>query len=268
MSSSSAQDHVLSLPELISAIILQLPIQNILINVSLVNHTWKAAVDSPPVQQALFLLPRISDQGIKPEFNPLLIEKFPSWFKTTQPKTKSRGKRGWEFNDLEWGSSVSKIAAYKRKDASWRRMLPVQPPATTFEVRRAEHWQAGSSYEVGEVTIPGGVRMGMLYDWAQKTVRTPISDFQVKWYMAHPDEDVEPGFGMMRDEVETEEVIEERKRGRGMPKVVMRTSYTMQCAVDMELDVGEEFVSDGFEELELVWGKKPISVNGLNTDDS
>ncbi|PVH83800.1 hypothetical protein DL98DRAFT_512951 [Cadophora sp. DSE1049] len=256
MSSGSARDQVLSLPELNAAIIIQLPINDILINAQRVNRNWKAAVDSLPVQRALFLEPLPSDRGLKPEFNPLLVGKFPHWFKPTERKGSGRGKRGWQFKELEWGSSAETCAAYARKDASWRQMLPVQPPATIFEIRQAGHYQMGSYLKVGQVTFKDGVRMGTLYDWAQKTVATPISGFQMKWHMAAPSEDAKVSFAMPADEPETPEELEKRARGRGPPKVTMRTRYTMQCCVDMEPDVGPEFVSEGYEDLKLSWGEE------------
>ena len=256
MSSISAQVQVLSLPELTAAIIIQLPINDILVHAQRVNRNWKAAVDSLPFQQALFFAPLPPSCGLKPEFNPLLMEKFTPWFKTTECKCSGRGNRGWQFTELEWGSSKEKCAAYARKDASWRRMLPVQPPATIFEVRQASHYQMGSDLEVGQITFKDGLRMGTLYDWAQKTVATPISAFEMKWNMAPPSEDLEPSFSMPADDPETPEDTEKRKRGEGPPKATMRTSYTMQCCIGMDPDVGPEFVSEGFEDLKLLWGKK------------
>ncbi|KAH9220747.1 hypothetical protein DL95DRAFT_382668 [Leptodontidium sp. 2 PMI_412] len=256
MASISARDQVFAIPELTTAIILQLPIQDILIHAQLVNRSWKAAVDSLSVQQALFLSPRSSNPGLKPEFNPLLVKSFPHWFKPTERKGTGRGKRGWQFKELEWGSSDEKCAAYARKEASWRRMLPVQPPATNLEIRQAEHYQLGSYLTVGQVEFAEGVRMGTIYDWAQKTVARPISKFQMKWHMAPPTLDPELDYSMAADEMESLEEIEKRARGQGPPKVTMHTSYTMQCSVGLGGDVGPKFVSQGFEELDISWGEE------------
>ncbi|KAK0100832.1 hypothetical protein ONS95_007279 [Cadophora gregata] len=259
MPSISARDKVLALPELTAAIVIQLPINDILINAQRVSSKWKAAVDSLPVQQVLFFAPLPSDRGLKPQFNPLLAEKFPAWFKPTERKGSHRGSRGWKFEELEWGSTKEKCAAYVRKDASWRRMLPVQPPATIFEVRQASHYQMGSYLKVGHITVEDGVRMGTVYDWAQKTVTTPISDFQMKWHMAHPNDDAKLSFGMSADEMDTAEEFDRRAQGGGSPKVTMYTSYTMQCCVDMDPDVGSEFVSGGYEDLKLSWEEERVA---------
>ncbi|KAG4428361.1 hypothetical protein IFR05_016155 [Cadophora sp. M221] len=256
MTSTSARDQVFAIPELTTAIILQLPIQDILIHAQRVNRNWKSAVDSLSVQQALFLSPRPSGPCLKPEFNPLLVEKFPHWFKPTQRKGTGREKRGWQFEELEWGSNTEKCAAYSRKEASWRRMLPVQPPATILEVRQAEHYQTGSYLTVGQVEFEEGVRMGTTYDWAQKTVARPISKFQMKWHMAPPTDDAELDFSMPPDEKETPEEIEKRARGQGQPKVTMYTSYTMQCSMGVGGDIGPQFVSKGSEELDISWGEE------------
>ncbi|KAH7357053.1 hypothetical protein BKA65DRAFT_496116 [Rhexocercosporidium sp. MPI-PUGE-AT-0058] len=254
MSSTSSTDQVFAVPELITAIILQLPIQDILTHAQLVNRSWKLAVDSLPVQQAVFLTPQQSDHGMKPKFNPLLKEKFPSWFNCAERNNTDRDKRGWQFERLEWGSSPEKCAAYARKEASWRQMLPVQPPATIFEVRKAEHYQGRSYLKVGQVAFSEGVRMGTLYDWAQKTFRMPISEFQMKWHMVSPTEDVELDFSMPPDETETPDEIEKRMMGQGPPKVTMNTSYTMQCDFGMEPDVQPKFISEGYEDLSITWG--------------
>ncbi len=257
MSSSSAQEQVFSLPELTVAIILQLPLRDILVNAQRVSREWESAVKSAKVQYALYLKPLPSSECVKAQFNPLLEAAFPPWFKNikrTSAKVGSkRVSRGWQFKELlKWGSSAEACAAYSRKEASWRRMLPVQPPATIFEVVKIEHYQTGSFKEVGEVTFRDGVRMGTLYDLAQKTVAKPISSFEMKWQM-FPPLDGEP-----EDSGEDTPLheVSKRARGEGPPKVTMRTNYTFQCSMGMRPDVGPEFVSKGYEELDIAFGNE------------
>jgi len=123
-------------------------------------------------------------------------------------------------------------------------MLPVQPPATVFEVDAVSHYQMGSDYQKGKVGFVDGVRMGTLYDYAMKTVATPISRFSVHWHM----------MPRVRDEGESESEGADRgvedEEGK---KVTMYTSYTFQCSIGMPSSLGPEFRSKGFQELDIAF---------------
>jgi hypothetical protein len=76
-------EQVVSTPELLEAIILNLSIQDALVNAMRVNHTWHSTIKSSPrLQQHLFLAPTSpsATQNCEWRKNPLLAEKFPAWF--------------------------------------------------------------------------------------------------------------------------------------------------------------------------------------------
>jgi hypothetical protein len=247
------RDEVLAIPELVSAILLHLPLQDLLVNAQLVSHSWNRLIKtSVPLQQRLFFSPVPSPkQGSKssrpPRFNPLLQTSFPSWF--TNKST--RFGRGDQFVTLPWNSSPKKVKAYMRKGASWRKMLPIQPPVRNFEVVKHSHYQRGNRMQKGQVRFEDGVRMGILYDYAYETVRHPISSFSMKWQIdATLDEKSQDAelecLGNLDDEDEGEE--------KGwVDEVVMTTHYTFQCCRGMADDVKKEMRSEGYEDVGLVW---------------
>lgn len=114
-------------------------------------------------------------------------------------------------------------------------MLPVQPPATTFQVQAERHAMRGTSSQRGKVEFSDGVRMGTLYDYAYKTVAMPISCFWIDWDM------YSSGCTHMKEG----EVFEMRR------KVTMYTDYTVQCKRPRIPRLGQELKSEGYEDLEI-----------------
>jgi hypothetical protein len=248
------RDEVLTIPELVSAILLHLPLQDLLVNAQLVSHSWNHLIKtSIPLQQHLFFCPLPSPKhenksSQPPHFNPLLQTSFPSWF--TNKST--RFGRGDQFETLPWKDSPKRVEAYMRKGASWRKMLPIQPPAKNFEVVKHSHYQMGNKVQKGQVRFEDGVRMGVLYDYAYETVRRPISSFSMKWQidpaLDEKSRDGEPEYlGNLDDG-------DEGERKGSVDEVVMTTHYTFQCCVGMDDDVKEEMRSEGYEDAGLVWG--------------
>jgi hypothetical protein len=247
------RDEVLAIPELISAILLQLPLQDLLVNAQLVCHDWNNLIrTSIPLQQNLFFSPLSSPTlGNKasqpPRFNTLLQASFPSWF---NDKRNYFGRDN-QFNTLPWKDSPKKVEAHMREGASWRKMLPIQPPVRTVKVVKHTHRRGGNSVQKGQVRFEDGVRMGALYDYAWKTVLRPISSFCMKWQI-DPALDEESrdgeleGLGDLDDEDEEEEecVVDE---------VLMTIHYTVQCRMGMVGNVKREMRSEEFENVGLVW---------------
>lgn len=78
--------------------------------------------------------------------------------------------------------------------------------------------------------------MGTLYDYAYMTVAQPISSFVIEWDLG-----------------ENREGVARRRR------VKMQTRYTMQCQGGMLPDVGPEFRSEAFEDLEVKFGEEKMT---------
>lgn len=117
-------------------------------------------------------------------------------------------------------------------------MLPVQPPPTTLEVDALISAMGRGRQKSGEVKFEEGVHMGTLYDYAQKTVSKPISSFWVEWKMFAPVNDA---------------AVQEEVAWKPSPTVTMHTRHTVQCIKSMPSDVGPEFKSEGYQDLEITF---------------
>ncbi|KAJ7692869.1 hypothetical protein B0H17DRAFT_1060892 [Mycena rosella] len=210
---STARDTVVSTPELLALILAQLPMRDLLLTAPLISKTWHEVTLSPTVQRALFFQPDPSPSA--PITNPLLMEVFPPFFAP-------EGTNRWA-----WPGTASSIAsmpwakapeAFKRADASWRRMLLVQPPAQKMIVVETCHGQMGDS-ESRTVLHDGPLRMGQLYDLAVPFVAQIASSFCVRWHT----------------EVDRE------------ADVTLARIYTMQCTSTPPM-LGRQFISDGAPE--------------------
>jgi hypothetical protein len=231
---SSTANQALHIPEILHSILLQLPLQDLLVNAQLVSHDWHSAIKtSSRLQQALFLEPALGGDSQKLVFNPILQKAFPPWFQ--QPA--SLYSRGKVFTDLDWSQPDERRRAFMRKEASWRRMLPTQPAPHTLAVfKHVSMRRAGKKYQ-GEVEFPDGVRMATLYDFAYVTVAEPISSFLMMW--------------SVRLEIDSENKTVPSSDGESCDVVTMRVNHTQQCNRGMPRDVGPEFRSEGFEELDI-----------------
>ena len=171
---ASASHAFFSTPELLEGFLLEVPLRDLLVAAQRVNPNWHEMVaSSPALQQKLFFQPRSAQEDRELEFNPLLQQLFPPWFETP----KSRFERGEPFKALQWNKNPTTQMAYARREASWRRMLPMQPPPKTLRVVKHSYSQGGESKAGGGIKFQDGVRMGTLYDLAQEAVAIPISSF-------------------------------------------------------------------------------------------
>ncbi|KAK8077291.1 hypothetical protein PG996_003461 [Apiospora saccharicola] len=148
MASLTAQHTVLlEIPELLEKILLHLDQRELLVNAQRVCRQWRQCItDTPSIQQHLFLLPepargRTSNADAdKPRQNPLLVKDFPEWFmhgNTWPPDQRLRFVRTTEpyfrgyDRDVVYPESeriTKRLEAYAYPQASWRRMLLLQPP--------------------------------------------------------------------------------------------------------------------------------------------
>jgi hypothetical protein len=178
IASCKAQEDVFDIPELFSAILIHLPILDLLLRAPLVNHCWNNLIaTSSSLQASLFFHPR---HRHKPEVNPLLQAAFPPWFHNRPIDYDYLDL----FRSLDWNRSYAKQDAYSRKEASWRRMLPVHPPPKSLEVvKLTEECDSLQFEQRGELRFKDGVRMGTLYNLGYQTVIEPVSMFWISWPM-------------------------------------------------------------------------------------
>ncbi|KUJ13209.1 uncharacterized protein LY89DRAFT_784962 [Mollisia scopiformis] len=243
-----AQNQVFALPEIVENILLQLPLRDLLVNAQRVCHGWNEVTKSPTLQQALFFEPSPQSQTTDPTFNPLLQEVFKPWF--TAEQRKSRYNRGEQFLALDWNSSDAKREAYRKEEASWRRMLPIQPPATVFQIDAKTYSMGGTFRERGELTITDGVRMGVLYDYAYVAVACPISSFWVEWNM------------LPRVDAYDSDQFDVRGNSKeDGPMVTLHTRHTIQCCVDDVPDIPWQLESKGYKKLDIPsWDEDTVSI--------
>jgi hypothetical protein len=179
---STAVGQALSIPELLELILLQLPPQDLLLNAQRVNRRFREVIaGSILLQRALFFHPAPTDSDTAPEFNPLLKRSFPGWFKDKRFAAASRSET---FKQLNWNKSKTKTAAYARKNASWRRMLVAQPPATALYIVRLFPQRFSKRHTMKKREFTQGVRMGPFYDLVQAHFEfVKVASFDVLWHM-------------------------------------------------------------------------------------
>ncbi|KAJ7758761.1 hypothetical protein B0H14DRAFT_402547 [Mycena olivaceomarginata] len=218
-----ARDEVISTPELLEHTLAHLPMRDLLTVAPLVSKAWQAITLSPVLQRALFFEPDLT--GTQPVENPLLVELFPpffllpsgDWPPWSWPGNASR------FKEMSW---VTAPDAFKREDASWRRMLVTQPPTRTMVVTHMTHSRIGD-FEQRAVLKDLSLRMGVLYDIAMPFVDGGAS-FSLR---RHHDLD----------------------RGNDLSLAVWES---VSCLGKPEPLLGELFASEGFESVELKFGER------------
>ncbi|KAH6682745.1 hypothetical protein B0J14DRAFT_646978 [Halenospora varia] len=235
MSVPASQEAVLSTVELLEAIFLQLPLQDLLVNAQRVNRMWNVEIKtSATLQQKLFFQAWPENRTGESERNSLLEAVFPPWFGGIEliGVSKPRRRRNYygSFEDMKWTADAESRKAVLRKDASWRRMFPMQPPPRYLDVTKYCHGQMGDWTVCGEAHFPYGLRMAVLYDLAEEEVSTPITSFSITWH-----------------DRDSEKFEEDREKLRETIGVVLH--YTMQCCVDG----WDERVtqSEGYEQVKI-----------------
>jgi hypothetical protein len=155
---ASKAREVFEIPELFSAILIHLPTLDLFLCAPLVSRSWNNSIaSSPSLQSSLFFHPRQYNAGRKQEINPLLQAAFPPWFHN---RPIDYNYPTLIFTSLDWSRSGAKLDAYSRKEASWRRMLPVQPPPKILEVVKLTYWEDEQFENRGELQFKDGIRMG------------------------------------------------------------------------------------------------------------
>lgn len=162
------QTAVISTPELLESILLQLDQRTLLISAQRVSRGWNSLIrESPAIQKALFF--EQDPTTGKCRRNPLLAALFPPWFDTP---TTGRGTNMWHpdvFAGLPLAASEKKDA-FLRRGASWRRMLTQQPAVTKLGYIEQEPQNRGDTFSRAMIDFPEGLRMGALYDMTWRVV--------------------------------------------------------------------------------------------------
>ncbi|KAJ7187350.1 hypothetical protein C8R46DRAFT_867944, partial [Mycena filopes] len=161
---STAQNNVLSAPELLELILSHLPMRDLLVVAPRVSKTWNAVTLTPTLQRALFLRPDPTASSASPRHNPLLMETFPPFFGPPGPHPWSGPGTAESIASMQWARAPE---AFRYAGASWRRMLPVQPPAQTLFVAELCHARGGdfrreATVQCDNLSSPG-LHMGTLY---------------------------------------------------------------------------------------------------------
>jgi hypothetical protein len=159
---ASACECVMSTPELLETVFIQLNSLSALLHAQLVSrHFHTVIASSPKLQQKLFFRPSANREDSQQwTLNPLLRQHFVPFFLTrSMPDYAS-------FKLMDWVKS--KPEAFLRADASWRQMLIVQPPPAEVTVVRLSEGQGGECEEQAIVPfhdrLCGGLTMGIIYD--------------------------------------------------------------------------------------------------------
>jgi len=249
MEPSKAQETVFSIPELFSGILQHLPLGDLLLSAPLVNHSWHHLIaSSNSLRARLFFHPRPHNSHQKPETNPFLKGNFHPWFHN-RPIDYIHPVQ--MFTSLPWSLNKAKTDAYLRKDASWRRMLPAQPPARSMEIVKFMYHGVGQVEQRGELRFEDGVRMGTLYDLAFQTVFEPLSSFWISWHM-FPDMDCQDfGWGCLSEDDESETEGDSRSE-----RITFNVSWTEDGDEWLTDRLGSAWRSLGHENLDLALSKE------------
>ncbi|KAF7364624.1 F-box domain protein [Mycena venus] len=175
---STAKDTVIHTPELLEITLSYLPMRDLLVTAPLVCKTWQALTVTPALQRALFLLPE-PPNALGRIHNPLLAEVFRPFF---APEAPSR----WSWPDAKkitkkstpWAKAPE---AFRRPEASWRRMLVTQPPVQKMTVIETCHSRGGDS-ERRAMLKDLSLCMGTLYDLVLSLIDRVVCSFCIRWH--------------------------------------------------------------------------------------
>jgi len=218
---STAKDSVISTPELLELTLSHLPMRDLLVTAPLVNKTWQALTLTPTLQRVLFFQADLA--ASQPTQNPLLAELFPPFFIQEVRGSWELPGSALSIKSMPWSEAPD---AFKREEASWRRMLVTQPPARRLIVTETRHG-GGGNYERGAVLKDPLLHMGVLYDLAVRTIARPgRPSFAIRW----------------PDNLEGDVALVVRFRIRRNPQPEWRK------------ELPKKFFSDGRKEVELDFG--------------
>lgn len=177
---ASNSRNPLEIPELLEQVFLHLT-QSEILQAQRVSCFWRDTIsESPLLQQELFFQPLPPSKAAEraPKFNPIAKALFPFLFELHAFPNAWLMKLEAETTIQHWAANPDRRRAVFRPDASWRRMLPVQPAAPIDGFVTSEWTDFGDDVlEWGEVdpsrhdsTVASrsasgnNATMGLLYD--------------------------------------------------------------------------------------------------------
>jgi hypothetical protein len=163
-----ARIRVFDIPELVEAILVHLPPRDLLLS-QRISRTFQTAIKSSPrLQQTLFFRPIPVKGPGDWTLNPLLRNPFLPWFVILESRWQLPDYETFEL--LDCNANEQKRAAFMHPNASWRRMLVIQPPPQYLRITESCHGQGGDSTAMAKVSFAdrgvNGVTMDALYDIA------------------------------------------------------------------------------------------------------
>lgn len=159
----SASQLVLNDSKLLPRILSFLDIRTLLISGQRSCRFWREVIATTPhLQESLFF--KFPPSAAPRLLNPLLRELWPLWFKSPSSFNKRRPRpKASDFRFLKW---TQRPSAFRRRDASWRKMLVVSGGAhvTALRVTLLTQSWLGLEESQGVFLCPDGLRMGTLWD--------------------------------------------------------------------------------------------------------
>jgi hypothetical protein len=170
---SAARETVISTPELLEATLSHLPMHDLLLSAPLVSKMWQATTLTPILQRALFFQP---DPSSPRGPNPLLAKSFSPFFTSDEVWM-------WSARDIGAMPWANAYKAFRRRQASWRRMLVMQPPLQKVIVREIRDDSDGVRQWDRRAVLEdfGELRMGALYDLVLQLIDRRGRSFSVDW---------------------------------------------------------------------------------------
>ncbi|KAJ5382842.1 hypothetical protein N7517_000753 [Penicillium concentricum] len=186
-------EKVLDTAEILDMILARMDMRTLLTSAQRVCHSWANLISkSPSIQKALFFTPiKDSEWGMGEAIpNPLLAETFPSIF----PAKNRWSYYQFDFSDLIMTKNSSTMAHFLRKDASWRKMLVQQPPASDIGLLHVCHAMmgdfAGSSSLSADKKMQesgyDGIRMERVFELLLTLRFTEFTTARVYWSTEEP----------------------------------------------------------------------------------
>ncbi|KAF2809290.1 uncharacterized protein BDZ99DRAFT_26108 [Mytilinidion resinicola] len=190
-----ATQRVFEIPELLELILLPLSFHSLLSAQLISRCFWLTIRSSPTLQRTLYFRAEPKTASGAWAANQVLVERFRPWF--TDPSINKHVSSRYKFVHLSWLGFAHRREPLLRKGASWRHMLPMQPPPTKLTILRSHFSRFSDPQYVlpgekprwrAEIEREGGITMGLLYDivegfFALLPAHHFEAEFGVRWLL-------------------------------------------------------------------------------------